>query len=170
MTAALERGEWSAACSSHILPLGKTRYPLWKRMSPNTSTNYISTGITEHILSIFMKGFMFIFYYTFLKNTITAHYFCTFILILFSVLLQPNASHCFLVLEVSRSHTMTHHSWWDSSGWVISSSQRPLPVNTQHSEPRGVRTHNLSNCAVTDLHHRMCGHWNRFYSPITCAK
>ena len=30
------------------------------------------------------------------------------------------------ILDVSRSHT-THHSWQDSSGRVISSSQRPLP-------------------------------------------
>jgi hypothetical protein len=36
--------------------------------------------------------------------------------------------------EVSRSHTTTHHSRSDSSGRVISSSQRPLPDNTQHSK------------------------------------
>ena len=34
------------------------------------------------------------------------------------------------VLDVSRSHTTTQHSWQDSSGRVISSSQRPLPDNT----------------------------------------
>jgi len=27
-----------------------------------------------------------------------------------------------------------HDSWYDSSGWVISSSQRPLPGNIQHSQ------------------------------------
>jgi len=32
--------------------------------------------------------------------------------------------------EVSRSHTVTHHSLYDSPGRVISSSQRPLPYNT----------------------------------------
>ena len=33
-----------------------------------------------------------------------------------------------------RSHTTTHHSRWDSSGRVISSSQRPVPDNTQQSQ------------------------------------
>ena len=50
----------------------------------------------------------------------------------FSVALWPNVGHCLLILEVSRSHTMTHHSQYDSSGHVISASQRPLPDNTQH--------------------------------------
>ena len=42
------------------------------------------------------------------------------------------------------------HSRYDSSGRVISSSQRPLPDNTQHSQqtnihaPGGIRTHDLS--------------------------
>ena len=44
----------------------------------------------------------------------------------FSVALRPNAGHGFLILEVSRSHTTTHHSRYDSSGRMISSSQRPL--------------------------------------------
>ena len=54
------------------------------------------------------------------------------------------------ILNVSRSHTTTHHSRQDSSGRVISSSQRPLPDNTRHSQqinihaPCGIRTHDLS--------------------------
>ena len=54
------------------------------------------------------------------------------------------------ILDVSRSHTKTHHSRQDSSGRVISSSQRPLPDNTRHSQqtnihaPGGIRTHDLS--------------------------
>jgi len=54
------------------------------------------------------------------------------------------------ILDVSRSHTTTHHSRWGSSGRVISSSQRPLPDNTRHSQqtnihaPGGIRTHDLS--------------------------
>ena len=32
MTAALEGGEWSAARPSRILPLGKTRYPFYRRV------------------------------------------------------------------------------------------------------------------------------------------
>jgi hypothetical protein len=39
-----------------------------------------------------------------------------------------------LIHKVSRSHTTTHHSQKDSSGRVISSSQRLLPDNTQHSQ------------------------------------
>ena len=54
--------------------------------------------------------------------------------IFFSVALRPNADHGLLILEVSWSHTTTHHSLQDSSGWVISSSQRRLPNNTQHSQ------------------------------------
>jgi len=30
---------------------------------------------------------------------------------LFPVALRPNAGYGFLILEVSRSHTLTHHSW-----------------------------------------------------------
>jgi len=59
---------------------------------------------------------------------------------LFSVALRPNAGHGFLFLEVSRSHTTTHHSRYDSSGRVISSSQRPLPDNTQHSQQTNIHT------------------------------
>ena len=47
---------------------------------------------------------------------------------------QPNAGQGRRVLEVSRSHTVTHHSRWDSSRQVIGPSQRPLPDNTQHSQ------------------------------------
>jgi len=32
MTAALEGGEWSAACPSRTLPPGKTRYPFYRRL------------------------------------------------------------------------------------------------------------------------------------------
>ena len=61
------------------------------------------------------------------------------------------------IIDVSRSHTTTQHSRYDSSGWVISSSQRPLPDKTQHSQqtnihaPGGIRTHDLSRRAATDL-------------------
>jgi len=47
--------------------------------------------------------------------------------------LQPQVGQGLLIHEVSRSHTTTHHSRWDSSGRVISPSQRPLPDNIQHS-------------------------------------
>ena len=48
--------------------------------------------------------------------------------------LRPNAGHGLLIHEVSKSYTTMHHSRQDSSGRVISSSQRPLPDNTQHSQ------------------------------------
>jgi len=73
------------------------------------------------------------------------------------VALRPNAGHGLLILEVSRSHTTTHHSRKDFSGRVISSSQRPLPDNTQHSQQTnihasgGIRTHNRSRRAAADL-------------------
>jgi len=50
--------------------------------------------------------------------------------------LRPNAGHVLLILEVSRSHTTTRHIRYDSSGRVISASQRPLPDSTQHSQQR----------------------------------
>ena len=40
-----------------------------------------------------------------------------------------------LIQEVPRSHITTYHSQQDSSGRVISSSQRLLPNSTQHSMP-----------------------------------
>ena len=69
----------------------------------------------------------------------------------FFVALRPNAGHGLLILEVSRSHTTTHHSRWDSSGRVISSSRRPPPDKTQHPQQAdihasaGIRTYNPSN-------------------------
>ena len=87
---------------------------------------------------------------------------------IFFVALRPNAGHGLLILEVSRSHKTTHHSRYDSSGRVISSSQRPLPENTQHSQqtnihgPGGIRTHDLSRRAATDLRLRPLGHWDRY--------
>ena len=85
----------------------------------------------------------------------------------FPVALRPHAGHGLLILEVSRSHTTTHHSRWDSSGRVISSSQRPLPDNTQCSQqmnihaPGGIRTHDLSRRATADLRLRPRGQWDR---------
>jgi len=50
---------------------------------------------------------------------------------------------------------------------VISSSQRPLPDNTQHSQqtniraPGGIQNHDLSRRAAADLRLRTHGHWDR---------
>ena len=50
MTAALEGGEWSAARPGRTLPLGKTRYPFYRRLGGPQSRcgraeNLIPTGI-----------------------------------------------------------------------------------------------------------------------------
>ena len=60
---------------------------------------------------------------------------------------QPPVGHGLLIHEISRSHTTTHHIWYDSSGRVISSSQRPLPDNTRHSQRRDLylTTHDTHN-------------------------
>ena len=84
---------------------------------------------------------------------------------------QPPVGQSLLIHEVSRSHTTTHHSRYDSSGRVISSSQRPLPDNTQQSlhtdthAPGEIRTHNLSRRVAVDLRLGPCGHWDR---PSPC--
>jgi len=51
---------------------------------------------------------------------------------------QPQVGQGLLILEVSRSHSTTQHSRKDSSGRVISPSQRPLPDNTQHSQEKDI--------------------------------
>jgi len=48
------------------------------------------------------------------------------------VMLRTNAGHDLFILEVSKSPTRTHHSRQDSSGRVISSSQRPPPRTSGH--------------------------------------
>ena len=105
---------------------------------------------------------------TFLLRHPVYYIYITYIYIFFfSVALRPNAGHGLLILEVSRSHTTTHHSRQDSSGRVISSPQRPLPDSTQHSQqtnihaPGGIRTHDLSRRAAADLRLRPRGHWDR---------
>jgi len=62
-----------------------------------------------------------------------------------------------------------------SSRQVISSSQRPLPNNTQHSQqtdihtPGGIRTQNLSRRAAVDLRLRSRGQWDQ-HSVSLCLK
>jgi hypothetical protein len=69
---------------------------------------------------------------------------------LFPVALRSNAGHDLFMLYVFRSHKMTHHSRYNSSGRVISWSQRPLPDDTQPSQqtnvldPGGIRSVTLA--------------------------
>ena len=51
---------------------------------------------------------------------------------------------------VSRSHTATRHSRYDSSGRVISSQYTQHSQQTDIHAPGGIRTHNLSRRAVAD--------------------
>jgi hypothetical protein len=61
---------------------------------------------------------------------------------------NPLAGFSLLILEVSRSHTMTQHSQYDSSGRVISPSQRPdrHPCPRQDSNPQSQQA---SSCRPT---------------------
>ena len=79
----------------------------------------------------------------------------------------------YFLLSFFLSFNATAHSepWpphlWGLLRWVISSSQGPLPDNTQHSQqtvihaPGGIRTHNLNKRATADLRLKPHGHWNR---------
>jgi hypothetical protein len=70
-------------------------------------------------------------------------------------------------------HAQTHHTRSDSSGRVISPTQRLLPNNIQHSQetdvhaPGGIRTRNPSQRAAADPR-RPRGHWARQvnYTPV----
>ena len=80
--------------------------------------------------------------------------------------LRPSADHGLLSLEISRTHTTTPHNRQNSSGWVISSSQKLLPDNTQHSQQTsmpsaGFEPHKPSRQAAADLRLRPRGHWDR---------
>jgi len=46
----------------------------------------------------------------------------------------PPVGQGLLIHEVYRSYITPHHSRYDCSGQMISSSQRPLPDNTQYSQ------------------------------------
>jgi hypothetical protein len=96
-----------------------------------------------------------------MSMTSKAVYFCLFV---FGVTAPPPPlGQDLLIHEVSRSHTTTHHSRWDSPGRVISSSQKTLTDNTQHSQQKnihasgGIRTH-LSTGAAAHPHLRPRGH------------
>ena len=84
----------------------------------------------------------------------------------------PPVDQGLLINEVSRSHKTTHHSRQDSSGRVITSSQRPLPDNTKQSRHAsgGIRTHNLSRRAAVDLRLSPRGHWDRSFENHNSSK
>jgi hypothetical protein len=81
---------------------------------------------------------------------------------------NPLAGFSLLILEVSRSHTMTQHSRQDSSGRV--------PDNTQHSPqtnihaPGGIRNRNPSRQTAAEPRLIPLGHWYRLDTTITVKK
>jgi len=79
------------------------------------------------------------------------------------VALRPITGHGLLILEVSRSHTTMHHSRYDSSEWVISSSQRPLTTLTtdRHPCPRWDSNPQSQQASGADLRLRLRGYWDR---------
>jgi hypothetical protein len=90
----------------------------------------------------------------------------------FFVVLRPSTGHGLLIIEVSRSHTTTQDSRQDSSGRVISSSQRRLPAQHttlttgKHLCTRRDSKPNLSRRATADLRLRPRGHWDRQYLTL----
>jgi hypothetical protein len=72
--------------------------------------------------------------------------------------------------------SLTPHIRYDSSGRVISPTQRPLPDNTQHSQerdihtPGGIRTHNPSKRTAADPRLRPRGHWDRVVNSVYTIK
>jgi hypothetical protein len=71
-------------------------------------------------------------------------------------------------------HTQTRHIRKDSSGRVITLTQRPLPVNTQHSQETdihtlgGIRTRNPSKRGAANPCLRSRGHWDRLVNTTNC--
>jgi hypothetical protein len=81
---------------------------------------------------------------------------------------QPQMGQGLLIHDVSRSHTTTHHSQYDSSGRVISSSRsaesftwQNTTLTTDIHAPGGIRIHHLSRWAAANLHLRPRGYRDR---------
>jgi hypothetical protein len=108
----------------------------------------IITGITLvftiHICCISIVRYL----YLYLK-IFSAYYYYYFLWLCSPAWAMASSFH-----EVSWSHTTTRHSQYDSSGRVISPSQRPLPDNTQQTNihsPSGIRTHDRSRQTARPL-------------------
>jgi hypothetical protein len=95
-----------------------------------------------------------------------------YLLFIFSLAVQPSAGYDLLVHEVSWSHTTTRHCKEDSSGRVISSSQRPLSDNTRHTQQSRVSAqfanewNPYSYLAVTDVFSTELGIRLRFVKAL----
>jgi hypothetical protein len=75
---------------------------------------------------------------------------------------QPLVGQGLLIIEATRSHSDTPHIRQDSSGRVISPTQKSVPDNKQHSQetdthaPGGIRTRSPSKRTAEDLRLRGC--------------
>jgi len=92
------------------------------------------------------------------------------------VALRPH-SGWWLSLTGPRHHThWTHHIWLDSSGRVISPTQRPVRNNTQHSQETnfhasgGVWTRNASNAQTAKPRLRPRSYWDRLVNIVVLIK
>jgi hypothetical protein len=108
------------------------------------------------------------FYLSFtISSTAIPHVYTTLFVLLCFFGSQSPLGQGLLMHDVYSSQTTMHHSQQDSSGRVISSPQRLLPDNIQHSQqtnihaPGGFRTYNLSRRAAIDLRPRPRSHWDR---------
>ena len=79
----------------------------------------------------------------------------------------PNSGCGLLTHKVFRSHTTTHHSRQDSSGRVISLSQRPLPDNTQHSKQTDIHARARDSNPQSQ---QASGHWDRLHQDTIILK
>jgi len=77
------------------------------------------------------------------------------IFIFFTMAQQPLVGQG-LPLSRLHDHTQTHYARWNSSGRVISRTQEPVPVTTQHPQesdiynPGGIRTRSPNKRAAAD--------------------
>jgi hypothetical protein len=81
--------------------------------------------------------------------------------------LWPNTGHGLLILEVSRSHSTTHYSRYDSSVGVIGPTQWSVPDNTKHSKETEIQasgkilSRSPSKRAAAHPRLRLHGRWDR---------
>ena len=77
-----------------------------------------------------------------------------------------------LIVEASNDHIQTHNTRQDSSGRVISVTQKLLPGNTLYSEETdvrasgGIRTQNPSKRAAADPRLKPRGHFKIYTTDI----
>jgi len=79
---------------------------------------------------------------------------------------QPSLAYTSSLTRIL-DNTQTLHTQYESSGRVISPSQRPLPDNTQHSTQTdihalvGIQIRTSNKPAAADPRQRPRGHWDR---------